>query len=51
MITFPFLKILSKRDFRYMLTDNARISKQAIKEKPTLATESWENKNEVYKNR
>ena len=36
-------------DFRYMQTDHARISKRAIKEKkPTLATESWENKNEKY---
>jgi len=31
-----------------MQTDNARISKPAIKEKkPTLSTESWENKTEV----
>ena len=39
-------------DFRYMQTDNARISKPAIKElkKPTLANESWENKNKVSKN-
>ena len=38
-------------DFRYMQTDDARISKQAKKEKkPTLASEGWEYKNEVPKN-
>ena len=37
-----------KMDFQYMPPDHARISKRAIKEKkPTLATESWENKKEV----
>ena len=38
-------------DFGYMQIDHARMSKRTIKEKTTLATESWENKKEVSKNR
>ena len=47
----PKLQLNTKMDFRYMQTDNTRISKQAIKEKkPTgMATESWESKKEASK--
>ena len=38
-------------DFGYMQIDHARMSKRTIKEKTTLATESWENEKEVSKNR
>ena len=42
----------TKMDFWYIQTDNARISKRAIKKKnPTLATEGWQNEKEVSKNR
>ena len=33
-----------KMDFRYKQTDQARTSQNELKIKPTLATETWENK-------